>query len=113
MSPELPAEISHYITRALEEDIGSGDVTTDTIVPVNASLRGRIVAKEDGVVAGLEVARHVMLSLAQDVKFVAKVEDGTKVTRGMVLAELEGSARALLTGERTALNFLGRMSGIA
>jgi len=113
MTSELPAEISQYISRALEEDIGSGDVTTDTIVPVNASLRGRIVAKEDGVAAGLEVARQVMLSLAQKVEFVAKVEDGTKVTRGMVLAELEGSARALLTGERTALNFLGRMSGIA
>jgi nicotinate-nucleotide pyrophosphorylase (carboxylating) len=113
MSSELPAEISQYISRALEEDIGSGDVTTDTIVPANASLRGRIVAKEDGVVAGLEVARQVMLSLDQDVEFVARVDDGTKVKRGMVLANLEGSARALLTGERTALNFLGRMSGIA
>ena len=113
MTPELPAEISQYITRALEEDIGSGDVTTDTIVPANASLRGRIVAKEDGVVAGLKIARQVMLSLDQGVEFVAKIEDGTKVNRGTVLADLEGSARALLTGERTALNFLGRMSGIA
>ena len=113
MTPELPAEISQYITRALEEDIGSGDVTTDTIVPANASLRGRIVAKEDGVVAGLKIARQVMLSLDQGVEFVAKIEDGTKVNRGTVLADLEASARALLTGERTALNFLGRMSGIA
>lgn len=113
MSPELPAEVSHYISRALEEDIGSGDVTTDTIVPANASLRGRIVAKEDGVVAGLEIARQVMLSLDHNVEFVAKVDDGTKVERRTVLADLEGPARALLTGERTALNFLGRMSGIA
>lgn len=113
MSPELPAEVSQYISRALEEDIGSGDVTTDTIVPANASLRGRIVAKENGVVAGLEVARQVMLSLDHNVEFVAKVEDGTKVERRTVLADLEGPARALLTGERTALNFLGRMSGIA
>jgi len=113
MSSELPAEISHHISRALEEDIGSGDVTTDTIVPESASLQGRIVAKEDGVVAGLEVAKKVLLSLDQRVNFLARVEDGTKVERGTVLADLDGPARALLTGERIALNFLGRMSGIA
>ena len=113
MSLELPAEISQCITRALEEDIGTGDVTTDTIVPAAASLRGRIVAKQDGVVAGLEIAEQVMLALDQRVTFLAQVEDGAKVTRGAVLANLEGPARALLTGERTALNFLGRMSGIA
>ena len=105
--------ISDYIKRALAEDIGSGDVTTDTIVPADASLRGRIVAKQDGVVAGLEVAKTVMLVLSDRIKFVANVSDGSTVTRGTVLADLEGSARALLTGERTALNFLGRMSGIA
>jgi len=113
MSSELPAEISQYISRALEEDIGPGDVTTDTIVPANASLHGRIVAKEDGIVAGLEVAKRVLLSLDQRVNFLARVEDGMKVTRGTVLADLDGPARALLTGERIALNFLGRMSGIA
>src|ERR1044071_3539425 len=113
MTPELPAEISQCIKRALEEDIGPGDVTTNTIVPADASLRGRIVAKQDGVVAGLEVAQQVMLALSQSVAFEAQVEDGSKVTRGTVLANVEGSARALLTGERTALNFLGRMSGIA
>jgi nicotinate-nucleotide pyrophosphorylase (carboxylating) len=110
---ELPLEISQYIKCALEEDIGTGDVTTDTIVPAGAALRGRIVAKQDGVVAGLEVAKQVFQTLSQHVAFVAKAEDGSRVTRGAVLAELEGSARALLTGERTALNFLGRMSGIA
>ena len=113
MNSELPLEISQYIKRALEEDIGTGDVTTDTIVPEGASLRGRIVAKQDGVVAGLDVAKHVMLALNESVKFHANVKDGSRVTRGTVLAEVEGPARALLTGERTALNFLGRMSGIA
>lgn len=106
-------EISHCLKRALEEDIGPGDVTTNTIVPADALLRGRIVAKEDGVVAGLEIAKQVMLVLDQRVAFLAQVEDGSKVSRGTVLANLEGPARALLTGERTALNFLGRMSGIA
>ena len=113
MSSELPSEISQYIKRALEEDIGTGDVTTDSIVPAGASLKGRIVAKQDGVVAGLEVAKHVMLALSERISFVANMEDGSKVKRGTVLADVDGPARALLTGERTALNFLGRMSGIA
>jgi nicotinate-nucleotide pyrophosphorylase (carboxylating) len=102
-----------YIKIALEEDIGTGDVTTNTIVPVHATLRGRIVAKQDGIVAGLDVAKQVFLTLDDQVNFVAKTQDGSRVTRRDVLAEVEGPARALLTGERTALNFLGRMSGIA
>ena len=105
--------ISEYIQRALDEDIGTGDVTTNTIVPAGATLRGRIVAKQDGVVAGLDVAKQVFLTLDRDVSFLSKTEDGSRVTRRDVLAEVEGPARALLTGERTALNFLGRMSGIA
>jgi nicotinate-nucleotide pyrophosphorylase (carboxylating) len=105
--------ISEYIQRALAEDIGSGDVTTDTIVPAGAKLRGRIVAKQDGVVAGLDIAKQVFLALDNSVTFLAKAEDGSRATRRDVLAEVEGPARALLTGERTALNFLGRMSGIA
>ena len=113
MHPELPPEISRYIKCALEEDIGTGDVTTDTIVPAGATLRGRIVAKQDGVVAGLDVAKQVFLTLDERVSFVVKATDGSRVTRRDVLAEVEGPARALLTGERTALNFLGRMSGIA
>jgi len=113
MISDLPAEISRSIITALEEDIGPGDVTTNTIVPADASLRGRIVAKQNGVVAGLEIARQVMLALSREVSFVSGVREGEKVARGTVLANLDGSARALLTGERTALNFLGRMSGIA
>ena len=105
--------ISEYIQRALQEDIGTGDVTTNTIVPADATLRGQIVAKQDGVVAGLDVAKHVFLTLNQDIAFVAKAEDGSRISRRNVLADVEGSARTLLTGERIALNFLGRMSGIA
>ena len=108
MSSELPAEISQYISRALEEDIGSGDVTTDTIVPENTSLHGRIIAKEDGIVAGLEVAKKVLLSLDQRVNFLARVEDGTKVTRGTVLADLDGPARAFARENIEILEFLLR-----
>jgi len=110
---ETPLDISQCINRALEEDIGSGDVTTYSIVPAGASLRGRIIAKQNGSVAGLAVAKEVFRTLNREIVFEPKVEDGAQVKRGMVLAELNGDARALLTGERTALNFLGRMSGIA
>ena len=106
-------QIPQLIKSALEEDIGSGDVTTDSIVPAGASLRGRIVAKQQGVVAGLSVAKEVFRELSADVTFNAKVDEGAKVERGVVVADVAGNARALLTGERTALNFLGRMSGIA
>lgn len=109
----LPAEVSQSIRRALEEDIGSGDVTTNSIVPAGASLRGRIVAKQTGVVAGLNVADSVFRELDHGITFTPKVADGTKVETRTVVAEVAGPARALLTGERTALNFLGRMSGIA
>jgi len=113
MNSELPLEIVQCIKCALEEDIGTGDVTTDTIVPAGASLRGRIVAKQGGVVAGLYIAKQVMLALSERVTFDAKVDDGSRVTRRTVLADVDGPARVLLTGERVALNFLGRMSGIA
>ena len=106
-------QIPQLIKSALEEDIGSGDVTTDSIVPAGAALRGRIVAKQQGVVAGLSVAKEVFRELSADVMFNAKVDEGAKIERGVVVADVAGNARALLTGERTALNFLGRMSGIA
>lgn len=113
INSEPPLAISQCIKRALEEDIGAGDVTTDSIVPAGATLRGRIIAKQDGIVAGLEVANEVFRVLSAQVVFDARVADGSRVTKGSVLADVSGEARALLTGERTALNFLGRMSGIA
>jgi len=114
MTPiELSKRVDENIRRALEEDIGPGDATTDSIVPANASLRGQIVAKQTGVVAGLEVARRVFRQLSEQVTFDARVDEGALVDTRTVLVDLNGPARALLTGERTALNFLGRMSGIA
>ena len=110
---ELSNRVDDSIRRALEEDVGTGDATTDSIVPMNASLRGHIVAKQSGVVAGLEVARRVFHQLSEKVTFDARVDEGAQVDARTVLVELDGPARALLTGERTALNFLGRMSGIA
>ena len=110
---EFPPAILSSIKQALEEDIGSGDVTTDPIVSPNAQTSGAIIAKQSGVVAGLAVAEAVFRMLDHEVRFSANVPEGSRVETGKVLAELSGSARALLTAERTALNFLGRMSGIA
>ena len=110
---QLPADVLQNVRRALEEDIRSGDVTTNSIVPVAASLRGRIIAKQNGVVAGLELAESVWRELDPRITFTPKISDGSTVENRSVVAEVTGPARALLTGERTALNFLGRMSGIA
>ena len=113
LDAEMRATIFECIRRALDEDIFTGDVTTDSIVPVDARLSGNIVAKQSGVVAGLKVSKMVFQQLSADISLTANVSDGSFVESGMVLARVSGSARALLTGERTALNFLGRMSGIA
>jgi len=107
------SEILACLKRALEEDIGSGDVTTEAIVPADAILRGQIVAKQAGVIAGLDVAEEVFRLLDGRIEFTAAVAEGSVVQSTTVLANLSGAARALLSGERTALNSLNRMSGIA
>ncbi|MCJ7584497.1 MAG: carboxylating nicotinate-nucleotide diphosphorylase [Anaerolineales bacterium] len=109
----LPETILTAIRNALAEDIGAGDVTTNSIVPPDAVMSGRIIAKQAGVVAGLDVAAATFRLLDRCVEFLPRVEEGGRVENRQMLADLTGPARALLTGERTALNFLGRMSGIA
>ena len=109
---DLGDETVAAIRRALDEDVGPGDVTTNSIVPPETTAIARILAKQDGVVSGLAIARAVFLMLDGDMHFSLSVSDGAEVKSGQLLIELEGSARAVLTGERTALNFLGRMSGI-
>lgn len=113
VSAELPPAILVAIEKALAEDIGSGDATTDPIVSEGAHASAQIVAKQSGVIAGLAVAEAAFRLLDKNVRFSAKVCDGSRVEKGTILAELWCAARALLTAERTALNFLGRMSGIA
>jgi len=109
----LQPEILACLKRALEEDIGTGDVTTNSIVPADAALRGQIIARQQGIAAGLDIAEALLLLLSPEISFRSSTIEGAQVEQGSVLADVSGSARALLTGERTALNFLGRMSGIA
>ncbi len=113
MDDKLKAEIISCIERALQEDIGTGDVTTEAIVPEDAEMSGRIVAKQAGVIAGLDVVQATFFLLSESVEFVAHVDEGAVVESYHVLAGVSGPARSLLTGERVALNLLGRMSGIA
>ena len=108
---------SEYVQRlvqtALEEDIGAGDATVLATIPARATGKARILAREDLVCAGLPMAERVFRALDEEMRIELKMRDGDRVAKGTVLLHVDGKARAILTGERTALNFLGRLSGIA
>src|SRR5262252_1596644 len=108
---------SEYVQRlvqtALEEDVGAGDATVLATIPAKAVGKARILAREDLICAGLPMAERVLRSLDPEIRIEQRVEEGALVRKGLVLLHLEGKARAILTGERTALNFLGRLCGIA
>ncbi len=106
-------KIDKIISTALKEDIGRGDVTTNLIIPPNKISKAYLMAKEDGVIAGLSIAKAVFQKLDKNISWESLVKEGTTVSAGTKIARLKGSYRALLTGERTALNFLQRISGIA
>lgn len=109
-----PLLIEEAVRRALEEDLGrAGDITTQATISASHSATLVITSREDGVIAGLPVAESAFHTIAQGVRFTPRIGDGTWVKKGEVIAEVEGSARAILSAERVALNFLGRMSGIA
>ena len=101
------------INLAFEEDIGIGDITTEATVPPAQKGIGTLLAKSDGSVAGLPVAERVFAKLDETLAFRAFVADGDAVKAGTPIAEVQGSAKTILIGERTALNFLQRLSGIA
>jgi len=110
---DVSTEIDACINRALAEDIGGGDATTNAIVPAGLKIRGDIIAKQTGIIAGLDVAAKVFFTLDETIAFETRVSEGERVENGSIVADVFGPARGLLTAERTALNFLGRMSGIA
>lgn len=109
----LPPDILDAIRRALVEDVGSGDVTSESVLPPEAWMRGQIIAKQTGVIAGLDVAAQVCRMVDERIDFQPTAQEGAWVENRQVVARLNGPARSLLTAERTALNFLGRVSGIA
>lgn len=105
--------IKSVIDYALKEDIGNGDITTNSLIPIGLQTKATMVAKSTGVIAGLAIAEYVFRTLSTDITWKTFVNDGDKVSKGDLILEISGSYRALLTGERVALNFLQRMSGIA
>ncbi|MEI6138084.1 MAG: carboxylating nicotinate-nucleotide diphosphorylase [Mariniphaga sp.] len=105
--------IKPVIDYALNEDLGSGDITTNSLVPFDLQAKATMVAKSSGVIAGLGVAEYVFKSLDKDILWKTYINDGEHVIKGDLILEISGSYRALLSGERLALNFLQRMSGIA
>jgi nicotinate-nucleotide pyrophosphorylase (carboxylating) len=109
-----PFLVERAVAAALEEDLGqAGDITTDPIIPAHATAEAEIVARKEGVIAGLDLAAASFKALDPDSKFVADVADGARVAAGARLARIQGKARALLSAERVALNFLGHLSGTA
>ncbi len=107
------AYIDELITRAIEEDMPSGDITTDALVPADAVSEASFTAKEEGVLAGLPIAKRVFEMIDDKVVFRSMMEDGCLMRKGDVPAVVKGSTASILKGERTALNFLQRLSGIA
>lgn len=112
--PLLPPFIVDAVERALKEDLGrAGDITSAATIPPDAKASAIIAARQDGIVAGLPLAEAAFRKLDPDVEFETLVGDGEPVRPGATLARITGKARAVLGGERVALNFLGHLSGIA
>lgn len=105
--------VEELISRALEEDIQTGDVTTNAIIDSKTEVRAEWKAKDDGIIAGLDLAEAVFKRLDHELSWEENFSDGNKIADGDVIVKMKGKARALLTAERTALNFVQRMSGIA
>jgi len=106
--------IEPLVRHALEEDMGrAGDITTDLTIAADKRISARLAARKDGTIAGLIAAQCAFRLVDPEVQFEVEIPDGSKASKGAVLAAVKGSARAILTGERVALNFAGHLSGVA
>lgn len=105
--------IERLLDLAIEEDISTGDISTNAIIPVHSRAVAEMKAKADGVISGLEIARRVYERFEKDIKWEPLVTDGTPVKKGDIILRIEAGYRTLLLGERLSLNILQRMSGIA
>jgi nicotinate-nucleotide pyrophosphorylase (carboxylating) len=109
----MDKSILKLIANALKEDVKSGDITTKATISKSKKAIGKFFVKADGIIAGLEIAKAVFKTIDPKIKFEIKIKDGSKVKYGEIAAIVSGKAQSLLTAERTSLNFLQRMSGIA
>ena len=113
LDKELKEELTGLVVRSLEEDIGDGDLTTEIVVTEPRYAKATIRSKDDGILAGIEIAEMVFLQVDDLLKVEKLKEDGEKIKEGDLLMKIAGNGGSLLKAERVALNFLGRMSGIA
>lgn len=114
MIPELNLEkVRHIVESALEEDVGKGDTTTERVVPFDVDCTGVVIAKEEGIIAGMPVAELVFRTVDKRIITKRKLDEGGKVSVGQEIMEISGWARAILCAERVCLNFLTHLSGIA
>ncbi len=113
VEPDFPEDAGELVARALAEDLGDGDVTAEATVPADARARAAIVQKAPGVIYGMGYAEAAFLALDPGARFRAEMPEGVWHAAGGLVLSVRGNARALLAAERTALNFLGRLSGIA
>ena len=105
--------IKEHVQNALKEDIGFGDITTDYLIPEDERITAKLNTRQDGILCGIDIVEAVFKTLSADVKIEKFFKDGDKIKKGDTLAIIEGPARAVLIGERTALNYIQRLSGIA
>lgn len=110
---KIPHSVKEIIRIAIEEDIGNGDITTSLLIPEDHESRALIIAKGNFVVAGIPFVKEVFAILDEGIRFNVFINDGLKVTKGAMIAEIYGKTRTLLSGERVSLNILQRLSGIA
>ena len=106
-------QLNTLIDMALAEDIGSGDITSESLIPANLQAKTTILAKAEGVLAGIDLAKLVFIKVDPDLKFKTLRKDGVKLNPGDIIATVNGNARSILKAERLALNFLQKLSGIA
>jgi nicotinate-nucleotide pyrophosphorylase (carboxylating) len=106
-------QLNTLIDLALEEDIGGGDITSETLIPADLRAKTTLLAKADGVLAGVDLAKLVFIKVDPELKFKVLIKDGTALHSGDIIATVTGNARSLLKAERVALNFLQKLSGIA
>ncbi len=105
--------VTDFIARAFAEDIGTGDITTQTTIPEGTTISGRFIAKEGGILCGLDIASAVFQYADKDIVLDCHYKDGDEVKKGDIIAHVSGDAAGILTGERLALNLMQRLSGIA
>lgn len=105
--------LDDFLLSALKEDVGTGDITTNCCIPVGNSSEAFFIAKEDGVICGIDIAQRVFNLVDEKITLIPKIKDGTSVKRGDIIAEVIGPSRGILTGERVALNLMQRLSGTA